>query len=200
MIRFIMIVVLISATLIATQAQTEAPAERIRELQAIEGFERQELKRVQEFEGQERIFEAEERFLKEEAIFDKIIDREIFRPTRDVFDNFSPPENQVIKNPGVDGNSFFGGATKQNEQEFRDARLRKLSKMDFIERRVIKRSFKSFLRKSLENKMTASRKSRFKRLTAEVRNLRRAKNTRLAKKNAKNKVAEAQQKKLQQQK
>lgn len=184
MIRFMMIILIVSISFSAIQAQNEVP-------------ERNQLERIQ-FEGNE--LQAQERKAQERIFEKEIFEKRVFPPSRDVFDDFSPPENQVIKNPGVDGNSFFGGATKQNEQEFRDARLKKLSKLDFIERRVIERSFNSFLRRNLENKMTASRKSMFKRLTAEVKNLRKVRNTRLAKKNAKNKVAEVQPQKPQQQK
>merc|ERR1711976_344062 len=161
-----MIILIVSISFSAIQAQNEA----IEQIQRVE--------RIQ-FEGAQEL-QAQELKAVQERIFEKqIFEKRVFPPSRDVFDNFSPPENQVIKNPGVDGNSFFGGATKQNEQEFRDARLKKLSKLDFIERRVIERSFNSFLRKNLENKMTASRKPMFKRLTAEVKSLRKVRNTRL---------------------
>ncbi|WP_372370434.1 hypothetical protein [Candidatus Uabimicrobium sp. HlEnr_7] len=169
MIRFIIIALLISIT--STFAQEEIQPRQ--ELQIEKGPE-QPIRIIDDFGFRNREFQKE--------IFEPRL------PSRDVFDDFSPPENQVIKDATTDGNSFFGGATKQNEQEFRDARLKKISKLDFIERRVIQRSFSTFLRKNIENKMTASRKSMFKRLTAEVKNLRKAKNTRLAKNKSKNKV------------
>lgn len=93
------------------------------------------------------------------------------------FKDFSPPEDQVIK----DDVSFFD----QSEQnDLRDIRFKKLLKTAYIERRVIRRSFKNLLKNTFKSKMTVNRKkSLFKKLAMEVRTLRKNKrSTRFAKK------------------
>ena len=127
----------------------------------------------------------------ERVEFKKIIPEVI--PERPViFDDFAPPEDQVVEQSET-LNSLINSAASQNERELRDVRLKKLSKLEFIERRVLERSFSNFLANKFENRVTKSKKnSIFKRLAAEIKNLKKKnKTTRLVKGKKKSSISYA---------
>lgn len=79
----------------------------------------------------------------------EIYGKEFLTPPSDqtIFDTFAPPEDQVVgQDPVLESELFL----TESDTELRDERLKKISKMEFIERRVVERSFALFLREGLD--------------------------------------------------